>query len=114
MKTEQYKKQLEEEKIKLESEMRQIGRKNPTVPNDWEPVSETSAEPDLADQADIIIGNENNAEIFADLEARYDMVLEALSRIENGSYGICEECDKEIEESRLRANPAATTCVAHL
>lgn len=114
MKIEQYKKQLEDEKMILESEMRGIGKKNPAVPNDWEPVSETSAEPDFADQADIIIGNESNAEIFADLEARYDMVLEALLRIDSNAYGKCEECDKEIEESRLRANPAATTCVAHL
>ncbi|MBU6490906.1 TraR/DksA C4-type zinc finger protein [Patescibacteria group bacterium] len=92
-----------------------IGRRNMTVPNDWEPVpSETGVEPDIVDQADVIVSRENNAAILADLEARYDTVLEALSRIEKGTYGKCEMCGKEISENRLEADPAASTCVAHL
>ena len=37
---------------------------------------------------------------------------EALNRIEQGTYGICEECGCEIEEKRLRARPVATLCIA--
>lgn len=115
MNTEQYKKNLEAEKVKLESEMGSVGRKNPRVPGDWEPVpSETGTEADLADQADVIISNESNTAILADLEARYDTVLAALSRIEKKAYGTCEVCGEEIEEARLGADPAATTCIKHL
>jgi len=36
----------------------------------------------------------------------------ALFKIKNGSFGICEECDGEIEINRLRARPVATQCIA--
>ena len=115
MHTEQFKQRLEEEKTKLESEMGDIGRKNPLVPNDWEPIpSETGTEADLMDQADIIVNRETTSAIFADLEARYDTVLAALARIEKGTYGKCEVCGEKIEEARLVADPAATTCITHL
>ena len=115
MKTEHFKKQLEDEKANLESEMSGIGRRNPGVPGDWEPIPlEVGTESDLIDQADVVTSRENNSAIFDDLEARYDAVLGALSRIEKGTYGKCETCGKTIEEARLVANPTATTCVAHL
>ncbi len=115
MNPEQYKTKLEAEKVKLESEMGSVGRKNPSVPDDWEPVpSETGTEADLADQADVVMSRESNIAILADLEARYDTVLAALARIEKKTFGKCEVCGKSIEEARLEANPTATTCIAHL
>lgn len=36
----------------------------------------------------------------------------ALLKIKNGTFGICEECDGEIEINRLRARPVATQCIA--
>jgi len=115
MKTEHFRKKLEEEKTKLEFEMGSVGRKNAVVPNDWEPApSELGMEADLADQADVIMNRENDTAILADLEARYDAVLSALKRIEKKTYGKCEVCGKEITEARLEADSAATTCTEHL
>lgn len=115
MKTEQFRKKLESEKAELESEMGTVGRKNPTVPGDWEPIpTEVGTEADLADQADVVMNRESNTAILADLEARYDSVLSALSRIEQRTYGTCKVCGEEIGEARLGADPAATTCVKHL
>jgi DnaK suppressor protein len=39
-----------------------------------------------------------------------DKVTEALSRLENGSYGYCFECGGEVAEARLRALPFASRC----
>ncbi len=36
---------------------------------------------------------------------------EALIRIEEGTYGICEECGEEISEERLLARPVTTLCI---
>jgi DnaK suppressor protein len=36
----------------------------------------------------------------------------ALFKIKNGTFGICDECECEIESSRLRARPIATQCIA--
>jgi len=60
------------------------------------------------------MSREGNAAILADLEARYDLVLEALRRIENNTYGKCEVCGKTIEEERLEADPSARTCIEHI
>ena len=35
----------------------------------------------------------------------------ALDKIANGTYGICEECEEEISEKRLEANPVARYCI---
>jgi DnaK suppressor protein len=36
---------------------------------------------------------------------------EAIRKIEEGTYGICEDCGEEISEKRLLVLPAATLCV---
>ena len=36
---------------------------------------------------------------------------EALNRIEEGTFGECEECGEDIELRRLEARPTATLCV---
>ena len=38
-------------------------------------------------------------------------IHEALERVKDGEYGICQECGEEIGEARLRAQPTATLCV---
>ncbi len=115
MHTDHFKKNLKEDKQRLETEMGSVGRRNQAVPNDWEPSpSEIGMESDSADQADVLIDRESSAAILADLEARYDTILEALHRIEKNIYGVCEVCGKEIEEARLEADPAATTCIKDL
>lgn len=38
-------------------------------------------------------------------------IKEALERIENGTYGICEECGEEISTERLKARPVTTLCI---
>jgi DnaK suppressor protein len=36
----------------------------------------------------------------------------AIARIENGSYGICTQCEEEISAARLQAVPWTSVCVA--
>jgi len=38
-------------------------------------------------------------------------IKEALGRIENGTFGICEECGEDISEQRLNARPVTTLCI---
>ena len=38
-------------------------------------------------------------------------VKEALDRIENGTFGICDSCGKPISEKRLMARPVTTQCI---
>ncbi len=70
-------------------------------------------ESDPNDQADLIENYEGNTAILKDLEIRYNQVLAALTRIENGTYGVCSVGGEKIETARLAADPAAATCIAH-
>jgi DnaK suppressor protein len=36
---------------------------------------------------------------------------QAIERIEDGSFGICDECGEDIENKRLEARPVATLCI---
>jgi DnaK suppressor protein len=38
-------------------------------------------------------------------------ITEALQRIDSGTFGICEVCDEEIGEARLRARSVTTLCI---
>jgi len=38
-------------------------------------------------------------------------IKEGLARIEDGTFGICEECGEEISEERLKARPVTTLCI---
>jgi DnaK suppressor protein len=38
-------------------------------------------------------------------------IREALERIEDGSFGVCEMCGEQISEARLKARPVTTLCI---
>jgi DnaK suppressor protein len=38
-------------------------------------------------------------------------INEALRRIDQGIFGLCERCDDPISEARMRANPSTTLCI---
>lgn len=45
------------------------------------------------------------------VEETLDYVGKALVKFEDGTYGVCEKCGKDISAERLKANPEALTCV---
>ena len=42
---------------------------------------------------------------------KLELIDEALERIEEGTYGICDDCDEEISDERLIARPVTTLCI---
>ncbi len=38
-------------------------------------------------------------------------IKEAIERIDNGTFGICDSCGKSISEKRLKARPFTTLCI---
>ncbi len=116
METEKFKIALEAELNKLNTEMKELGVKNPEVKGDW--VERTNdldtASADLNDVADRTEEYDERRATLATLEGRYNNIILALKKIADGNYGICEVSGESIEEDRLEANPAARTCKAHM
>jgi DnaK suppressor protein len=66
---------------------------------------------DSADLAFDASGEEVSSQL-AELESRELMQIErSLDRLKQGSYGVCELCQKKIPVSRLNALPFSTTCI---
>ena len=60
------------------------------------------------------INTDSNLEYSISLKQRieYQKIEKALKKIENGSYGICEECEEPINLERLKAKPHASLCIS--
>lgn len=104
---------LEAEKFTLEQELSEHGKKETAT--EWEGSSneEDTEEPDPTDAADQIEELVTNVPLVQELENRLHDVIDALEKMDDDSYGLCEVCNKEIDIDRLKANPAARTCLEH-
>jgi RNA polymerase-binding transcription factor DksA len=113
--TPKYKRMLEEELAQLTKDLEGVGFRNPSNPEDWVPKQDdlNVAESDENEVSDKFEEYEGNSAVLKQLEIRYNEVKDALERIENGTYGICETTGDEIPTERLDVNPAARTCVDH-
>jgi DnaK suppressor protein len=74
------------------------------------PVSEVETSP--ADKATVRLLNDLAQEAADHNVAQMAIVRHALAKIEDGSYGECEECGNPIGFSRLQARPEARLCIA--
>ena len=113
-----FKSRLEKELKQVEGELKTVGVQNPEDSADWE-AKETAMDtmPSPADEneaADKMEEYGENRAINDTLEVRFNNIRRALEKMDDGTFGTCEICHKEIEEERLNANPAARTCEAHL
>jgi RNA polymerase-binding transcription factor DksA len=75
-----------------------------------------TAELSLADQHPADVGTEmfereKDYSILEQVAAEIQEVERALHRLEQGTYGICEDCGRPIASARLAARPSANLCV---
>ena len=98
---EDIKKQLLKRKLELEEEIAEAASDSPV-----------DRGADLADQVasssmEVLKNSLQNAEV-----EEYNMVIKALEMIANGTYGICDSCEKPISEKRLSLYPNASRCLS--
>lgn len=66
-----------------------------------------------ADAANETFERERDLSIAESLERELQLIDEALERVDAGTYGRCEVCDRPIDEERLAARSMARFCVEH-
>jgi len=74
-------------------------------------VSEQREIGDIFDDADLEQSREFNLLLSTRERQKVKQIDTALSKIENGEYGYCEDCGENIPIGRLKAMPFATLCV---
>lgn len=68
--------------------------------------------PDVNDQASAEADRNFSMRIKEREQKLLKKIDEALDRIKNNTYGICESCEEEIPYQRLKARPVTTFCIA--
>ncbi len=109
------KQKLEKERDVLLGELKDLGTMNNET-LEWEarPEKRDFPESDQNDMADRFEDFEARSSMLKTLQPRLKDILKALKNLNRESFGKCEVCKKDIEMSRLEANPAARTCKKHL
>lgn len=105
---------LEIDKENLEEELAAHGRVQSDT-GDWQGASSgfEGEESDPNDVADQIEELATNVPLVEELEDRHLDVSEALEKMDEGVYGLCEVCNEPIPLERLKANPSARTDMEH-
>ncbi|MGH2806847.1 MAG: TraR/DksA family transcriptional regulator [Actinomycetota bacterium] len=103
---EQLKAALEAERTSVAHQLREHG-----VP-DGENV-EVAVDEGFADSGQATAERSQLISMIDGLRTHLRAVDAALQRIEEGTYGRCERCGREIPFERLEARPTATLCVTH-
>ena len=67
---------------------------------------------DPADAGANLSESERTQAVLHAARTQHAVVLDALRRIEIGTYGICVDCGAEVPEGRLEARPEAARCVS--
>jgi RNA polymerase-binding transcription factor len=101
---------LQEERQRVENAIAYLKEEHPgTIAEEVEEIG--GADNHLAETATATLDREidytleeNSGEVLAAIDA-------ALKRIDDGTYGTCTSCGKEIPEARLEASPWASLCI---
>jgi len=66
---------------------------------------------DLEEMASDTTDTDSVCEIMALGASTIDQIDQALAKIDEGTYGVCEDCGEQIAFERLEAIPFATLCI---
>lgn len=76
-----------------------------------EMTDQTTNVPDPNDRATLESGRSFELRIRDRERKLLSKIDEAIARIDDGTYGICEDCGEEIGLKRLEARPVTTLCI---
>lgn len=104
---------LDQEEIRLRKELSQVAVKDPAIPDGLQP-KPADFGPDLNEEelARETTESEINTSLEFELEQQLNLVLKAKQKLQNGSYGACENCGADIPAERLEALPASVYCAS--
>jgi RNA polymerase-binding protein DksA len=103
---------LVQDKERLERELSDIGTKDPSQKEHYEASYPESGGNSDDDNAMEVTEYSDELSLKGRLEKELHDTNSALKAIEKEKYGICKYCGKEIDEKRLEARPASSSCIA--
>ena len=74
--------------------------------------SPSDGEPDPLDRATQEVSRNNTYRIRSRESRLIHKIMDRLQSIEDGTYGICEDCEEPIDLKRLMARPVTSYCLS--
>lgn len=108
--TEKFRKRLLEEKDRLVAELQELQEEN-LGESQSEMSGENSFENHLADSGTATFERERDLSLERNISDMLHKVDDALKRIDNGDFAVCESCGRRISEERLNALPYVNLCI---
>jgi DnaK suppressor protein len=72
---------------------------------------ETSFDEEYADSGTATFERERDLSLENNIRDLLGKIDKAISRMDEGTYGICERCGRPIEKARIKALPYASLCI---
>jgi DnaK suppressor protein len=98
---------LKAKKIKLIANKKKLAKEDPFA--DMDRLNDNAS---VDTEANEEMGHERVEAIKAEIDKDVSLIGEALDKINQGKWGICENCGKKIEVGRLKIDPTVTRCVS--
>jgi RNA polymerase-binding protein DksA len=111
MNTDRFRIALLEERGRVESALKYLNSETDGAERDEASTELSTADNHIGDRASETFDRELDYTLEENAEVVIADIDRALARIEDGSYGTCERCGKEIPEERLEARPWANLCI---
>ena len=90
---------LEEDRKQLEEQLAEFGG--------------ASFDENFADSGQVAAEQGEAHSLANSLREQLDAVEQALTKLDEGTYGLCERCQQPIPDARLEAMPASRFCIEH-
>jgi RNA polymerase-binding transcription factor len=111
------KKELDDLRARLGEEREELAMQLATIEEDAFSTTQSDLSGDVgvddesADAGSATFEREKDLSIEQNVRDLLDKIDRALTRIEAGTYGICEVCGKPIEKTRVKALPYVDLCI---
>lgn len=104
---------LEEIEAGLRSRLAELRGKEAELKKPPERGSAISFGKRIGDGTTEAIGRITEVGVADSLDAIEGRITRALEKLDDGTYGVCDECGERIPAGRLRVAPESTLCVEH-
>ena len=102
---------LEEQKVKILADLESVGSRSGGADVGFD-VKFPDYGDSMEDNATEVQDYTKNLSLERDLQKELSDIEKTLTKMEEGTYGVCNYCGQEIELERLKARPESSSCVS--
>jgi RNA polymerase-binding protein DksA len=110
--TAEFRERLEQERQRIADAIEYLASENPgNMQDELGELGGRGADNHPGDMATVTFDRELDEGLGEGAQQTLAQIDRALTRLDDGTFGVCEHCGKQIPEERLRARPWATLCI---